>query len=127
MKIIEAATIDIISIKRLLEGSTALSTTSLLRDIVSHVIDEDCTAMLMLDSDLQGVWMSKEFDEYISLSFFYIKESSRYKKGMFIFFKYCFDKYTNGKPVYIKAKDVSTFKRFVEHVDDDVYRFKGFR
>lgn len=126
----EAATSDITAIKKLLEGSPALCTDSLLREIVDHVTKKECkTKVLFIDSVLLGVWLSKEFDTYTSLSFFFIAEEIRKKLVVLTFFQECLKVLSTDRPLYIKSKDITGFERYVAPVanNPDVYVFKGFR
>lgn len=130
VKIRDATTVDIVGIKRLLEGSPSLNTSSLLRDVVGHIGKSECIAKVMTnEGKLVGVWLSKEFETHTSLSFFFIAEEFRKKMCVLQFFQECFSKVTISKPMFIGAKDITGFEKYVVAVEGnpDVYAFKGFR
>ena len=125
----DATTADVVSIKKMIEGSPALNTDTLLRDIVSHIKKKDCVArVLIANNKLSGVWLSKEFSKYTSLSFFYISEDMRRRVEVLQFFQECLVRMPE-KPILIGSKDITGFERYVEPVEGnpDVYVFKGLR
>lgn len=131
MKVItrEACTVDVVAIKKMIEGSPALDTDTLLRDIVSHIKKKDCVARVMIaNNKLSGVWLSKEFEEYTSLSFFYISEDMRRRVEVLQFFQECLTRMPE-KPILIGSKDITGFERYVKPVEGNpnVYMFKGLR
>ena len=130
VKIRDATTVDIVGIKRLLEGSPSLNTDSLLRDVVGHIGKSECIAKVMTnEGKLVGVWLSKEFETHTSLSFFFIAEEMRRKICVLQFFQECLGKVSASKPMLIGAKDITGFEKYVVAVEGnpDVYAFKGFR
>lgn len=131
MKVVtrEANTVDVVAIKKMIECSPALDTDTLLRDIVAHIKKKGCVARVMIASNkLSGVWLSKEFEEYTSLSFFYISEDMRRRVEVLQFFQECLARMPE-KPILIGSKDITGFERYVEPVEGypDVYAFKGLR
>lgn len=131
MKVItrEANTVDVVVIKKMIDGSPALDTDTLLRDIVLHINKKDCVARVMIaNNKLSGVWLSKEFSDYTSLSFFYISEDMRRRVEVLQFFQECLARMPE-KPILIGSKDITGFERYVEPVEGypDVYAFKGLR
>ena len=130
VRIRDATTVDIVGIKKLLEGSPSLNTDSLLRDVVKHIGKDGCIAKVMItESRLVGVWLSKEFEMHTSLSFFFVAEEMRRKMCVLQFFQECLGKVSISKPMLIGAKDITGFERYVVAVEGtpDVYAFKGFR
>ena len=121
---------DAIEIKKLLVYSPSIIDSSkLLPEILEHIDREGCIASKIVNKDkIVGVWLSKEFCEYISLSYFYIDPSIRMKHIVLDFFVYNYSIVKDsGKNIVIAAKDITGFERYVIPVDDELYVFKGFR
>lgn len=118
-----------VAIGKILKRSKALATTKVVKDIIDHVTDKDSLALKMTnsDGDTIGIWCSREFDDYVSLSFFYMDESVRRKPQVIVFFKHCYEMIDCNKPLIILAKDITGFERYVKQIDDNVYQFIGLR
>ena len=130
IRIRDATTSDIVSIKRLIEDSPSLNTNSLLRDVVGHIGKNECIAKVMTnDGKLVGVWLSKEFETHTSLSFFFIAEEARRKICVLQFFQECLERVAVDRPLLIGTNDIAGFEKYVVAVDGNpnVYAFKGFR
>lgn len=117
---------DMLSIYRLLKDSKALVTNSLIEDILEH-IEKNVAIKLVVDSELAGVWMSKEEDEYVGLSFFFIREDMRCTTWSVKLFRTGVGCVSQDKPLMIAAKDTTGFDKYVTKIDDNLYAFKGFR
>lgn len=121
---------DAIEIKKLLVHSPSIvDSNRLLPEILEHIGSSDSIATIVEDEGkILGVWLSKELDEYISLSYFYIAEELRMKSIVLKFFAYNYNLVKEkNKNILIKANDLTGFERYVVHVEDDIYIFKGFR
>ena len=121
---------DAIEIKKLLVHSPSIVDSSrLLPEILEHIDRVDCIATKIVSKDrIVGLWLSKEFDVYISLSYFYIDPSIRMKSIVLDFFVHNYNKVKDsGKNIVIAAKDITGFERYVIPIDDELYVFKGFR
>ena len=121
---------DAIEIKQLLVNSPSIVNSSkLLPEVLEHIDMEGCIASKIVNEDkIVGVWLSKEFDEYVSLSYFYIDPSIRMKHIVLDFFVYNYNMVKDSrKNIVIAAKDITGFERYVIPVDDELYVFKGFR
>lgn len=121
---------DAIEIKKLLVHSPSIvDSNRLLPEILEHIDNSDSIATIVEDEGkMLGVWLSKELDEYISLSYFYIAEELRMKSIVLKFFAYNYNLVKEkNKNILIKANDLTGFERYVVHVEDDIYMFKGFR
>ena len=122
---------DAIEIKKLLVNSPSIVDTGrLLPEILEHIERAGCVAAKVVEGDkILGVWLSKEFDDYISLSYFYIDETIRRKKIVFDFFMGCGKSLPKGKSVLICTKDLTGFDKYVVPLDgaEDTYVFKGLR
>lgn len=121
---------DAIAVSNMLKVSSSIPNDVLVvKDVLSHVNSLDSLAVVLVDDDsiIVGVWCSKEFEDYVSLSFFYIDESIRRKLIVLQFFKQCLDSVNTSKPVLIKSADTAGFDKYVKHVEDDIYQFVGFR
>lgn len=120
---------DAIAVSNMLKVSSSIPNDVLVvKDVLSHVNSLDSLAVVLVDdSRIVGTWCSKEFEDYISLSFFYIDESIRRKLIVLQFFKQCLDSVNTSKPVLIKSADTTGFDKYVKHVEDDIYQFVGLR
>lgn len=121
---------DAIEIKKLLVNSPSIVNSSkLLPEVLEHIDMEGCIASKIVNEDkIVGIWLSKEFDKYVSLSYFYIDPSIRMKHIVLDFFVYNYNIVKDsGKNIVIAAKDITGFERYVMPVDDELYVFKGFR
>lgn len=130
MKIKKVEYKDAIEIKKLLVNSPSIVNSSkLLPEVLEHIDRKGCIASKIVNGDkIIGVWLSKEFDEYVSLSYFYIDPSIRMKHIVLDFFVYNYNIVKDsGKNIVIAAKDTTGFERYVIPVDDELYVFKGFR
>lgn len=120
---------DAVAVSNMLKVSSSIPNDVLVvKDVLSHVNSLDSLAVVLVDdSSIVGIWCSKEFEDYISLSFFYIDESIRRTLAVLQFFKQCLDSVNTGKPVLIKSADITGFDKYVKHVEDDIYQFVGLR
>ena len=120
---------DAIEIKKLLVSSPSIVDTSrLLPEILEHIDKEGCVAnKIENDGKILGVWLSKEYPECTTLSYFYIGSELRRKTIVLEFFSKCLIEINNNKPVLINSKDVTGFDRYVTKIAEDKYIFKGFR
>lgn len=120
---------DAVAVSNMIKTSSSISNGVLvIKDVLSHIDSPDSLAVVLVDGDaIVGIWCSKEFEDYISLSFFYIEESTRRRMIVLQFFKECLDNINTSKPVLIKSADITGFDRYVKHIEDDVYQFMGFR
>ena len=120
---------DAVAVSNMLKVSSSIPNDVLVvKDVLSHVNSLDSLSVVLVDdSRIVGVWCSKEFEDYVSLSFFYIDESIRRKLIVLQFFKQCLDSVNTSKPVLIKSADITGFDKYVKHVEDDIYQFVGFR
>lgn len=120
---------DAIEIKKLLVDSPSIVNTGrLLPEILEHIDKEGCVAnKIENDGKIAGVWLSKEYPECTTLSYFYIGSELRRKIIVLEFFSKCLIEINNNKPVLINSKDVTGFDRYVIKIAEDTYIFKGFR
>ena len=120
---------DAIEIKKLLVDSPSIVNTGrLLPEILEHIDKEGCVAnKIENDGKIAGVWLSKEYPECTTLSYFYIGSELRRKTIVLEFFSKCLIEIDNNKPILINSKDVTGFDRYVTKIAEDMYIFKGFR
>ena len=120
---------DVIYIKNFLKNRPAIFTLSLTSDIVNHIEKENCVAMKLLDTNknIVGVWLSKEFDTHVSLTFFCIDEKIRRSINVFSFFSTCYCLINKKKPLVLKTKDTTGFDKYIKKIDEDTYQFIGFK
>ena len=122
---------DAINIKKMLVDSPSIvSTGKLLPEILEHIDKEGCVAKKIVDGDrLLGVWLSKEYETYTSLSYFYVADEIRRKSIVIEFFTSCMVLISKDKSLVICANDTTGFSRYVEPIEGqkDTYVFKGFR
>ena len=120
---------DAIDIKKLLVDSPSIvDTGKLLPEILEHIDKEGCVAYkIENDGKIAGVWLSKEYPECTTLSYFYIGSELRRKTIVLEFFSKCLIEINNNKPVLINSKDVTGFDKYVTKIAEDTYIFKGFR
>lgn len=117
---------DILEIQKLLNNSTAIVADNVVREVLGH-IGNGIALKMITDGKITGVWCSKDMIEYTSLSYFYIDPSMRCTLWVLKFFKIGLEFIDKNKPLLITTKDTTGFNRYVEHVDGDIYSFKGFR
>lgn len=120
---------DCLALKKVLQGTKSLNTNQVLQEMISHLYSKDSYAIKLIDKNTEevlGVWFSKEFEEYISLSFFYIFPKIRRHIEVLEFFNYC-RRLSEDKPILINSKDISGFERYVTQIDEDTYQLVGFR
>ena len=128
MEIVKIEYEDAIVIGRMLKQSKALTTNTVVKDVLEHI--KSGVALKFVDQGkILGVWCSKEFETYVSLSFFYIDESMRRKPQLMVFFRNCIEQIDLNKPLLLTTKDITGFERYVVPVanNQDVYAFKGLR
>ena len=120
---------DAIEVKKLLVNSPSIVNTSkLLPEILEHIDKEGCVAnKIENDGKILGVWLSKEYPECTTLSYFYIGSELRRKVIVLEFFSKCLIEINNNKPILINSKDTTGFDRYVTKIAEDKYIFKGFR
>ena len=129
MEIKKAEYKDAIKIKKLLVNSPSIvDTVRLLPEILEHIDKEGCVAnKIESNGKIVGVWLSKEFDTHTSLSYLFIAEELRRKLIVLEFVGECIKNVNPVKPIIITSKDITGFERYVEHIVDSQYVFKGFR
>lgn len=129
MEIKEVEYKDAINIKKLLVSSPCIVNTGrLLPEILEHIDKEGCVAnKIENDGKIAGVWLSKEYPECTTLSYFYIESELRKKLIVLEFFSKCLIEIDNNKPILINSKDITGFERYVIKIAEDTYIFKGFR
>lgn len=117
---------DILEIQKLLNNSTAIIADNVVREVLGHI--GNGTALKMItDGKITGVWCSKDMIEYTSLSYFYIDPSMRCTLWVLKFFKIGLGLIDTSKPLLIETKDITGFDKYVEHIEENIYSFKGFR
>ena len=117
---------DILEIQKLLNNSTAIIADNVVREVLSHI--GNGTALKMItDGKITGVWCSKDMIEYTSLSYFYIDPSMRCTLWVLKLFKIGLGLIDTSKPLLIETKDITGFDKYVEHIEENIYSFKGFR
>lgn len=117
---------DILEIKRLLKESTAIVSENPSREILKH-IDNGTALKMVANGEITGLWCSVDMVEYTSLSYFYIDPSMRCTLWVLKFFKIGLKFIDSNKPLLITTKNTTGFDRYVEHVEGNIYSFKGFR
>ena len=117
---------DTIEISKILKNSKATTTHMVVKEMLDH-INDGVALKYMEDNKIVGIWFSKEYEEYTSLSYFYVDESIRRKPQLAVFFKTCADLLNKTKPVLITANDTTGFDRYVEQIGEKLFRFKGLR
>lgn len=117
---------DVLEIKKLLERSKAVLAENVSREVLSH-LDGGVALKLVVDGKIAGVWCSLDMGEYVSLSYFYIREDMRGSLWVLKLFKMGIIMGAQDKPLMIETKDTAGFDKYVEHVEGNVYVFKGFR
>lgn len=122
---------DAINIKKLLVDSPSIINTSrLLPEVLEHIDKEGCVSnKIDKDGVILGVWLSKEYDTHISLSYFYISPEVRLQPIVLELFMKSIIQCNKGKPLLVQTKDSTGFDKYFELIDNenDIYRFKGFR
>lgn len=83
---------------------------------------------LVVENEILAFCLAYEYEEYISLSYFFVEEKIRRKLQSLFFILFCFDKMTH-KPIYIKQnKNLKDYKRYFEKTEDrGIWLFTGFR
>ncbi len=122
---------DAIDIKKLLVDSPSIVDTGrLLPEILEHIDKEGSVAnKIDRDGEILGVWLSKEYDTHISLSYFYVSSEVRLQRIVLDLFMKSVIQCNKGKPLLVQTKDNTGFEKYFELIDkeNDIYRFKGFR
>ena len=122
---------DAIEIKKLLVNSPSIAdTVRLLPEILEHIDKEGCVAnKIEKDGRILGVLLIKEYDNYISLSYFFISEELRRKSIILELFMKSLIQTSKSKPLVLSTKDITGFEKYVKLVDEKkkLYEFKGFR
>ena len=122
---------DAIEIKKLLVNSPSIAdTVRLLPEILEHIDKEGCVAnKIEKDGRILGVLLIKEYDNYISLSYFFISEELRKKSIVLELFMKSLVQISNSKPLLLSTKDTTGFEKYVKLIDkkNNLYEFKGFR
>ena len=117
---------DILKVTRLFKGSSAILADNVTREILDH-INNGVALKLVVDDKLEGVWCSKDMGEFISLSYFYIGTNMRGTLWVLELFKTGVSLVDASKPLLIETADTTGFNKYFNHVEDNVYAFKGFR
>ena len=122
---------DAIEIKKLLVNSPSIAdTVRLLPEILEHIDKEGCVAnKIEKDGRILGVLLSKEYDTYISLSYFFISEELRKKSIVLELFVKSLIQTSKSKPLVLSTKDITGFEKYIKLIDEknNLYEFKGFR
>ena len=122
---------DAIGIKKLLVDSNSIvSTSRLLPEILEHIEKDECVAnKIEKDGIILGVLLSKEYDNYTSLSYFFISEELRRKSIVLELFMKSLIQTSKSKPLVLSTNDITGFEKYVKLVDkkNNLYEFKGFR
>ena len=122
---------DAIEIKKLLVDSNSIVNTSrLLPEILEHIEKDECVAnKIEKDGNILGVWLSKEYDTYTSLSYLFIAEELRRKSIVLELFMKSLIQISNSKPLVLSTKDTTGFEKYVKLIDEqnNLYEFKGLR
>ena len=122
---------DAIEIKKLLVNSPSIAdTVRLLPEILEHIDKEGCVAnKIEKDGRILGVLLSKEYDTYTSLSYFFISEELRKKSIVLELFMKSLIQTSKSKPLVLSTKDTTGFEKYVKLIDkkNNLYEFKGFR
>ena len=122
---------DAIEIKKLLVNSPSIAdTVRLLPEILEHIDKEGCVAnKIEKDGRILGVLLSKEYDTYISLSYFFISEELRKKSIVLELFMKSLIQTSKPKPLVLSSKDITGFEKYIKLIDEknNLYEFKGFR
>ena len=117
---------DILKTTKLLKNSKALLPHNLTRGVIDHIING--TALkLVVDGNIEGVWCSKDMEDFTSLSYFYISPKMRGTLWVLKLFKLGLKLVDPTKPLLVETADTTGFGNYFDHVEDDVYVFKGFR
>ena len=122
----KATAADVLAIRDILLKSSAVINDNLTKNIYEHILD-GVALVIEKESKIKGIWMSMEFDTHISLSYFYIDESERRKPNTMVFFTEGMRHLPKSKRILIRTRDTSGFEKYIEHVEDDIYEFKGLR
>lgn len=117
---------DILEIQKLLNNSTAIVADNVVREVLGH-IGNGIALKMITDGKITGVWCSKDIIEYTSLSYFYIDPSMRCTLWVLKLFKIGLGLIDTSKPLLIETKDITGFDKYVEHIEENIYSFKGFR
>ena len=117
---------DILEIQKLLNNSTAIIADNVVREVLGH-IGNGIALKMITDGKITGVWCSKDMIEYTSLSYFYIDPSMRCTLWVLKLFKIGLGLIDTSKPLLIETKDITGFDKYVEHIEENIYSFKGFR
>lgn len=117
---------DILEIKKLLKESTAIISENPSREILNH-INSGAALKMVADGKIIGIWCSLDMGEYTSLSYFYVVPRIRCTLLVLKLFKAGLNIVDMNKPLLIETKDTAGFSRYVEHIENNVYSFKGFR
>ena len=122
---------DAIEIKKLLVNSPSIAdTVRLLPEILEHIDKEGCVAnKIEKDGRILGVLLSKEYDTYTSLSYFFISEELRKKSIVLELFMKSLIQTSKPKPLVLSTKDITGFEKYIKLIDEknNLYEFKGFR
>lgn len=117
---------DILEVQKLLKYSTAIIADNPTREVLSHIGDGVALKMVT-DGKITGLWCSRDMEEFTSLSYFYIDPSMRSTLWVLKLFKIGFGMIDTSKPLLIETKDTTGFEKYVEHIEGNIYSFKGLR
>lgn len=117
---------DILEIRRLLEESENVSELNISREVLRHVWN-GIALKLVVNGKIAGIWCSLEFEEYTSLSYFYVVPEVRKTLWVLDLFMIASLQVNPKKPVMIKANNTDGFEKYVVKVSDGLYMFKGLR
>lgn len=120
---------DVALARKMIKSSTSVDPEcDVEEELDAHLDSVECVAKkLVVNGKMVGVYALQLEDDYLGISFMYINEDIR---KSWLAFRFCKDLLWHAhkdKPVYLIAKDVSTFKNYVVHVENDMYELVGLR
>lgn len=118
--------VDILDINKMLDGNLSIVAENPGREILAH-INDGVALKLVKNGKIAGIACSMEYDEYTSLSYFYVKPESRGTWAVLDLFIAISCRVNQSKPVIIKTNDTTGFDKYVDKVGDNLYRFRGLR
>ena len=117
---------DILKVTKLIKNSKALLPHNLTREVIDHIVNY--TALkLVVNGNIEGVWCSKDMEDFTSLSYFYISPKMRGTLWVLKLFKFGLGLVDPNKPILVETADTTGFDKYFEHVEGNTYLFKGLR
>ena len=119
--------VDILKTTKLLKNSKAvLATSNVTREVLDHIVN-DVALKLVVDGNIEGVWCSKDMEDFTSLSYFYISPKMRGTLWVLKLFKFGLELVDPNKPILVETADTTGFDKYFEHIEGNTYLFKGLR